>query len=93
MITFIPPRLRKPAMYGLAGMLFAAAWLIRGGPLSATDTYLAWETSASPKRAHPTMRTPLLRRTTRSTPDLPGTRTATPLPQPQDGLLDLALPC
>jgi hypothetical protein len=33
MITFIPPRLRKPAMYGLAGMLFAAAWLIRGGPL------------------------------------------------------------
>ena len=33
MITFIPPRLRKPAAYGLAGLLFAAAWLVRGGPL------------------------------------------------------------
>ena len=33
MMTFIPPRLRKPAMYALGGLLFAAAWLVRGGPL------------------------------------------------------------
>jgi hypothetical protein len=33
MMTFIPPRLRKPAVYALAGVLFAAAWLARGGPL------------------------------------------------------------
>jgi hypothetical protein len=33
MMTFIPPRLRKPAIYALAGALFAAAWLVRGGPL------------------------------------------------------------
>ena len=33
MMTFVPPRLRKPAMYALAGVLFAAAWLVRGGPL------------------------------------------------------------
>jgi hypothetical protein len=33
MMTFIPPRLRKPAVYALAGVLFAAAWLVRGGPL------------------------------------------------------------
>jgi hypothetical protein len=33
MMTFIPPRLRKPAIYALAGILFAAAWLVRGGPL------------------------------------------------------------
>ena len=33
MITFIPPRLRKPAVYALGGLLFAAAWLVRGGPL------------------------------------------------------------
>ena len=33
MMTFIPPRLRKPAIYALAGVLFAAAWLVRGGPL------------------------------------------------------------
>ena len=33
MKTFIPPRLRKPAIYALAGILFAAAWLVRGGPL------------------------------------------------------------
>ena len=26
MMTFIPPRLRKPAVYALAGVLFAAAW-------------------------------------------------------------------
>jgi hypothetical protein len=32
-MTFIPPRLRKPAMYTLAGVVFAAAWLVRGGPL------------------------------------------------------------
>ncbi len=29
----IAPRLRKPAVTGLTGILFAAAWLIRGGPL------------------------------------------------------------
>ena len=33
MITFIPPRLRKPAGIALAGAVFAAAWLVRGGPL------------------------------------------------------------
>ena len=33
MITFIPPRLRKPVGISLAGALFAAAWLVRGGPL------------------------------------------------------------
>jgi hypothetical protein len=33
MMTFIPPRLRKPAGVALAGAVFAAAWLVRGGPL------------------------------------------------------------
>jgi hypothetical protein len=33
MMTIIPPRARKPAMCALAGLLFAAAWLVRGGPL------------------------------------------------------------
>ena len=33
MMTFIPPRLRKPALYALAGVLFAAAWLVHGGHL------------------------------------------------------------
>ena len=33
MTTFIRPRLRKPAVTALAGLLFAAAWLVRGGPL------------------------------------------------------------
>ena len=33
MITFIPPRLRKPAGIALAGAVFAAGWLVRGGPL------------------------------------------------------------
>ncbi len=33
MRTFIPPRLRKPAGIAVAGALFAAAWLVRGGPL------------------------------------------------------------
>jgi Ca2+/Na+ antiporter len=33
MMTFISPRLRKPAVSVLAGALFAAAWLVRGGPL------------------------------------------------------------
>jgi hypothetical protein len=33
MMPFIPRRLRKPAGIALAGALFAAAWLIRGGPL------------------------------------------------------------
>jgi hypothetical protein len=33
MMTFISPRLRKPTGISLAGILFAAAWLVRGGPL------------------------------------------------------------
>src|SRR5215467_6866481 len=33
MMTIISPRLRKPAIYALAGVLFAAAWLVRGGNL------------------------------------------------------------
>lgn len=33
MLRLIPRRLRKPAMYALAGILFTAAWLVRGGPL------------------------------------------------------------
>jgi hypothetical protein len=33
MMGFIAPRLRKPAAYALGGVLFAAAWLVRGGPL------------------------------------------------------------
>lgn len=32
MMAFIPPRLRKPAWTVLAGVVFAAAWVIRGGP-------------------------------------------------------------
>jgi len=33
MLTFIRPGLRKPAVSALAGLVFAAAWLVRGGPL------------------------------------------------------------
>jgi len=33
MMAFIPPRLRKPAGIAVAGALFAAAWLVRGGSL------------------------------------------------------------
>jgi len=33
MTTFISPRLRKPVLTALAGAAFAAAWLVRGGPL------------------------------------------------------------
>ncbi len=33
MSTFISPRLRKPVAITIAGALFAAAWLVRGGPL------------------------------------------------------------
>jgi len=33
MTTFIRPRLRKPAVTASAGLLFAVAWLVRGGPL------------------------------------------------------------
>jgi hypothetical protein len=33
MTTFIRPRLRKQAVTALAGLLFALAWLVRGGPL------------------------------------------------------------
>jgi hypothetical protein len=32
MMAFISPRLRKPLGYVIAGTLFAAAWVIRGGP-------------------------------------------------------------
>ena len=32
MMSFIRPRLRKPAWTVLAGAVFAAAWVIRGGP-------------------------------------------------------------
>jgi hypothetical protein len=31
MMTFIPPRLRVPLLYGIAAALGAAAWLARGG--------------------------------------------------------------
>ena len=33
MMAFIPPRLRKPVGIAVAGAAFAAAWLVRGGPL------------------------------------------------------------
>jgi hypothetical protein len=33
MMSFIPPRLRKPGIYALAGLLFSAAWLVQGGRL------------------------------------------------------------
>ena len=33
MTTPVSPRLRRPAANALGGLLFAAAWLIRGGPL------------------------------------------------------------
>jgi hypothetical protein len=33
MMAFIPPRLRKPAGIAVAGVVFGAAWLVRGGPL------------------------------------------------------------
>ena len=33
MMSFISPRLRKPVGIAVAGALFAAAWLVRGGPL------------------------------------------------------------
>ena len=33
MIPSIPPRLRKPAWVAVGGVVFAAAWLVRGGPL------------------------------------------------------------
>lgn len=33
MTTFIRPRLRVPALYLLAGTVFAAAWLVHGGNL------------------------------------------------------------
>ncbi len=32
MMKILSPRLRKPAGIALAGVLFAAAWLVRGGP-------------------------------------------------------------
>jgi hypothetical protein len=31
MMTFIPPRLRVPLLYGGAAAVFGAAWLVRGG--------------------------------------------------------------
>ena len=33
MMLTISPRLRKPAVTAVAGLLFGAAWLVRGGPL------------------------------------------------------------
>jgi fatty acid desaturase len=33
MRSFISPRLRKPVGIAVAGAVFAAAWLVRGGPL------------------------------------------------------------
>jgi hypothetical protein len=33
MISFIPPRLRKPLGWVLAGAIFASAWLVHGGRL------------------------------------------------------------
>lgn len=33
MRTFISPRLRQPLWTAIAGLAFAAAWLVRGGPL------------------------------------------------------------
>ena len=33
MMAFIPPRLRKPAVIAVVGVVFGAAWLVRGGPL------------------------------------------------------------
>jgi hypothetical protein len=33
MMLTISPRLRKPAVMAVAGLLFGAAWLVRGGPL------------------------------------------------------------
>lgn len=33
MTHVVPPRLRKPAAIGLAGVVFAAAWLVHGGRL------------------------------------------------------------
>ena len=33
MMTSISPRLRKPALFTLAGLLFSGAWLVHGGPL------------------------------------------------------------
>jgi hypothetical protein len=32
MISFIQPRLRKPAILALCGTMLAAAWAVRGGP-------------------------------------------------------------
>jgi hypothetical protein len=32
-MAFIPPRLRKPAVILVVGVVFAVAWLVRGGPL------------------------------------------------------------
>jgi hypothetical protein len=33
MMPFISPRLRKPVAVAVIGVLFAGAWLVRGGPL------------------------------------------------------------
>jgi len=33
MMSFVSPRLRKPVGIAVAGAVFAAAWLVRGGPL------------------------------------------------------------
>jgi hypothetical protein len=31
MLRIIPPRLRRPLLYAVIGVVFAAAWLVRGG--------------------------------------------------------------
>lgn len=62
MMAFIPPRLRKPAGIAVAGVLFGAAWLVRGGPLwwisipaliaaPARAIFLYWGAGRTPTRA------------------------------------------
>ena len=52
MITFIPPRLRKPAWTALAGLLFAGAWLVHGGPLWWVSIMAVIATAASTARVY-----------------------------------------
>jgi len=52
MMTFIPPRLRKPAVYALAGGLFAAAWLVHGGRLWWVSIIALTGTAASAARLY-----------------------------------------
>jgi fatty acid desaturase len=52
MITFIPPRLRKPAWTALAGLVFAGAWLVHGGPLWWVSIMAVIATAASVARLY-----------------------------------------